>query len=88
MPRWLCVGSVVRVNMSSVELARAISSPSGEGEGEGEGSLSVLQVRIAKRIRTLANRRLQPIFPDFPQTSPSLHTSPFSLHKLPVFSAH
>lgn len=31
MLRWLCVGSVVRVNMSSVELARAIPSPPGEG---------------------------------------------------------
>jgi hypothetical protein len=40
MPRWLCVGSVVRVNMSGLELARAIPSPS--GEGQGEGSLSVL----------------------------------------------
>ncbi len=68
MLRWLCVGSVVRVNMSSVELARAIPSPS--GEGWGEGPLSVLQVRIAQRIRTFANRRSLPIFPDFPLTSP------------------
>lgn len=28
------------------------------------------------------------ISPDFPQTSPSLHRSPFPLHKSPVFSAH
>ncbi len=26
--------------------------------------------------------------PDFPQTSPSLHTTSFSPHKSPVFSAH
>ncbi|BEE12383.1 hypothetical protein VAWG004_08860 [Aeromonas veronii] len=31
MLRWLCVGSVVWVNMSSVKLAQAIPSPSGEG---------------------------------------------------------
>lgn len=43
---------------------------------------------MAQRIRAIANRRSLLISPDFPLTSPRLHTTSFSPHTSPISSAH
>lgn len=99
MLRWLCVGSVVRMNMCGLELARAIPSPSpspspsgeGEGEGEGEGPLSVLSFRfepLPLSIFHTANRHFcrgsLPLHPDFSEFHLTSLDFTFSSHK-PIF---